>query len=114
MILTRGEAVLLDAARARPMAERLYMGGGGVGLDAEAARRAGLPQDAGRSRCLLSAIRALVPSVPVRVSGGLNKPCRNGLVLSFNTPSYGGGLWLAPEANLEDGNSIWCCWKISA
>src|SRR5258705_13297532 len=40
MILTQGEGIALDAARVRSAdgVERLYMGGGGVGLDAEAAR----------------------------------------------------------------------------
>jgi diacylglycerol kinase (ATP) len=63
MILTDGEAVALDAARVRTAdgVERLYMGGGGIGLDAEAARFASgvYRKMRGRSRYLLSAIRAL-------------------------------------------------------
>ena len=113
MILTRGEAVPLDAARVRTGdgAERLYMGGGGVGLDAEAARYASgaYRKIRGRSRYLLSAIRALgkFRGVDVQVSlEGAQQSSLQGtaLVLGIlNTPSYGGGLRLAPEARLEDG-----------
>jgi diacylglycerol kinase (ATP) len=113
MILTRGEAVALDAARARTAdgTKRLYMGGGGVGLDAEAARFASgvYRKMRGRSRYLLSAIRALgkFRGVRVRVSlEGSEQTFLQGtaLVLGIlNTPSYGGGLRLAPEAGLQDG-----------
>jgi len=113
MILTKGEAVRLDAARVRTAegAERLYMGGGGVGLDAEAARFASgvYRKMRGRSRYLLSAIRALgaFRGIGVRVSlEGAEQSSLQGtaLVLGIlNTPSYGGGLRLAPEARLEDG-----------
>jgi diacylglycerol kinase (ATP) len=113
LILTQGEAVYLDAARARTAdgAERLYMGGGGVGLDAEAAQFANgvYRKMRGRSRYLLSAIRALAEfrGVQVRASlEGAEQTSLQGtaLVLGIlNTPSYGGGLRLAPEARLEDG-----------
>lgn len=113
MILAQGEAIALDAARVRTAdgAERLYMGGGGVGLDAEAARFASgaYRKMRGRSRYLLSAIRALgnFRGIDVRVSlEGCEKTSLQGeaLVLGvLNTPSYGGGLRLAPEARLEDG-----------
>jgi diacylglycerol kinase (ATP) len=113
VILTRGEAVALDAARVRAAdgVEHLYMGGGGVGLDAEAARFAsGAYHDMrGRSRYLLSAIRALgkFRGIDVRVSlegAGQTSLQGTALVLGIlNTPSYGGGLRLAPEASLEDG-----------
>jgi diacylglycerol kinase (ATP) len=113
MILTRGEAVALDAARARTAdgTERLYMGGGGVGLDAEAARFASgvYRKIRGRSRYLLSAIRALGKFRGVRVCVSLEGSEQTflqgtALVLGIlNTPSYGGGLRLAPEAGLQDG-----------
>ena len=113
MILTRGEAVPLDAARVCTAdgPERLYMGGGGVGLDAEAARFASgvYRKIRGRSRYLLSAIRALgkFHGISVRVSlEGSERTFlqATALVLGIlNTPSYGGGLRLAPEASLEDG-----------
>jgi diacylglycerol kinase (ATP) len=113
MILMQGEAVRLDAARVRTAdgAERLYMGGGGVGLDAEAARFASgvYRKMRGRSRYLLSAIRALgnFRGIDVRVSlEGAEQTSLQGtaLVLGIlNTPSYGAGLRLAPEAQMEDG-----------
>jgi len=112
-ILAQGEVVLLDVARVRTAdgAERLYMGGGGVGLDAEAARFASgaYRKMRGRSRYLLSAIRALgkFRGIEVRVSlEGAEQSSLQGtaLVLGIlNTPSYGGGLRLAPEARLDDG-----------
>jgi diacylglycerol kinase (ATP) len=113
LILNQGEAVPLDAARVRTAdgADRLYMGGGGVGLDAEAARFASgvYRKIRGRSRYLLSAIRALgrFRGVSVRVSlEGSEQTALQALALVLgvlNTPSYGGGLRLAPEASLEDG-----------
>src|SRR5260370_7318223 len=63
----------------------------------------------GRRRYLLSAIRALgkFRGIEVRVSlEGAEQTSLQGtaLVLGIlNTPSYGGGLRLAPEARLEDG-----------
>jgi diacylglycerol kinase (ATP) len=113
MIFTRGEGVALDAARVLTAdgTERLYMGGGGVGLDAEAARFASgvYRKMRGRSRYLFAAIRALgnFRGVPVQVSlEGAEQTSLQGtaLVLGIlNTPSYGGGLRLAPEAGLQDG-----------
>ena len=113
MILTQGQAVPLDAARVRTAdgAERLYMGGGGVGLDAEAARFASgaYRNMRGRSRYLLSAIRALgkFRGVDVQVSlEGAEQSSLQGTALVLgvlNTPSYGAGLRLAPEARMEDG-----------
>jgi len=113
MILTRAQAVALDAARVRTAdgTERLYMGGGGVGLDAEAARFASgvYRKLRGRSRYLLSAIRALggFRGIGVSVSlEGAEQTFLQGMALVLgvlNTPSYGGGLRLAPKASLEDG-----------
>ena len=112
MILSQGEAVPLDAARVRTAdgAERLYMGGGGVGLDAEAAQFASgaYRKMRGRIRYLLSAIRALgkFRGIDVRVSmEGAEQSSLQGtaLVLGIlNTPSYGAGLRLAPEARMDD------------
>jgi diacylglycerol kinase (ATP) len=112
-ILTQGEAMRLDAAWVRTAdgADRLYMGGGGVGLDAEAARFASgaYRKMRGRSRYLLSAIRALEKfrGIEVRVSlEGAKQDSLHAtaLVLGIlNTPSYGAGLRLAPEARMEDG-----------
>jgi diacylglycerol kinase family enzyme len=87
------------------------MGGGGVGLDAEAARFASgvYRKLRGRSRYLLSAIRALGKfrgiHVDVWFEGARQANLQaTALVLGIlNTPSYGGGLRLAPEAQLADG-----------
>lgn len=112
-ILLHGQASFLDAARVHTAdaVERLYMGGGGVGLDAEAARYANgaFRRIRGRSRYLLSAIRALWEFKPLKVRVTLEDSTQNviettALVLGvLNTPSYGAGLRLAPEANLQDG-----------
>jgi diacylglycerol kinase (ATP) len=112
-LLLDGEIRLLDAARVRTSdgAERLYLGGGGVGLDARAAQFAGGPYRhlRGRFRYLLSAIRALIGFHPLQVRALIesDENCElraNALVLGvLNTPSYGGGMRLAPEAVTHDG-----------
>lgn len=112
-LLLNGEVSCLDAARVRTAdgVERLYMGGGGVGLDAEAARFASgvYRKIRGRSRYLLSAIRALWGFQPVNAcvslegSGEKLQQSKALVVGVLNTPSYGGGLRLAPDASLEDG-----------
>jgi len=91
--------------------ERLYLGGGGVGLDADAARYASgayarLP---GRLRYLASALRSFREFQPLRVRAeftGSNLPIMDAPVLVagvLNTPSYGAGLRLAPDARIDDG-----------
>jgi diacylglycerol kinase (ATP) len=112
-ILFDGQASLLDAAHVRTAdgTERLYMGGGGVGLDAQAARYANgvFRKMRGRSRYLLSAVRALWEFEPLKVRLTLEDSAQSvieakALLLGvLNTPSYGSGLRLAPDANLQDG-----------
>ncbi len=112
-ILLRGDVSYLDAARVctADRVERLYLGGGGVGLDAEAARYANgaFRKMRGRSRYLFSAVRALCNFQPLGVRISLeDSPARvleaKALLLGvLNTPSYGAGLRLAPDANLQDG-----------
>jgi diacylglycerol kinase (ATP) len=112
-ILQTGEVSCLDAARVRTAdgVERLYMGGGGVGLDAEAARFASgvYRKIRGRSRYLFSAIRALRKFHPLNVRITFQGPMQGtfegrALVAGvLNTPSYGAGLRLAPGASLVDG-----------
>ena len=111
--LLKSQASPLDAAKVRfaDGSERLFVGGGGVGLDAEASRYANgrfrrLP---GRIRYILAAIRALFGfhAFPVRVtwcSSQLEEIHSNALVVAvLNTPSYGAGLQLAPNAQTDDG-----------
>jgi len=111
-LLMNGVSAFLDVAQASTADgnKRLYAGGGGVGLDAEAARYAGgaFRHLRGRSRYLLAAIRALIGfhSIRVRVQfePGGGELRANVLVLSvLNTPSYGAGLRLAPAARPNDG-----------
>jgi diacylglycerol kinase (ATP) len=98
-------------ARAGDGATRLFVGGGGVGLDVEAARHASgsYRRWPGRSRYLASALRAWRDFKPlgVRVEfpdddiGAIELRVMIAAVL--NTPSYGAGLRVAPEARIDDG-----------
>jgi diacylglycerol kinase (ATP) len=103
----------VDLARARTAGGRvrLYLGGGGLGIDAEAARYANgafrhLP---GRSRYVASALRALWGYRPIGVKvefpGSELAPieAKSLLVAVLNTPTYGSGIRLAPDARLDDG-----------
>ena len=113
------EAVLLgqpkqvDLVRARTADGRVrfYLGGGGLGIDAEAVRLAGgafrrLP---GRARYVASALRAYCGyrAIGVRAEFPLSElpPIEAKALLAavLNTPSYGAGIRLAPEACLDDG-----------
>ena len=108
-----GEICQVDAVRVRTAdgRERLYVGGGGVGLDAEAARYAsGVYRNLrGRLRYLLSAIRALLGFHAIRVRMQITTPEAQALEASallvgiLNTPSYGAGLNFAPGARTDDG-----------
>ncbi len=112
-LLLNGEIHYLDAARVRTSdgKEWLYTGGGGVGLDAEAARYANGPyrKIRGRLRYILSAVRALFGfhSMRVRIDmsgGGRDSLDATALIVGvLNTPSYGAGLCLAPGAKTDDG-----------
>jgi diacylglycerol kinase (ATP) len=111
-LLLDGEISQLDVLRVRTSDghERLYVGGGGVGLDAEAVRHANgayrnLP---GRARYVLSAIHALVGFRSIRarvILGGESTAVEATALLvgALNTPTYGGGVRLAPEAKIDDG-----------
>jgi diacylglycerol kinase (ATP) len=103
----------VDLVRARTGdgRERLYLGGGGLGIDAEAARHANstfrnLP---GRSRYIASALRALWGFRPIQVRaefpGSDLSPVEAKCLVSavLNTPTYGAGIRLAPDAAIDDG-----------
>jgi diacylglycerol kinase (ATP) len=110
-LLLDGEIRFLDAARVRTSDgnERLYLGGGGVGLDALAAQFAGgVYRDLrGRPRYLLSMIRALVGFHALQIRASIESEEKeewqtDALVVGvLNTPSYGAGLRLAPQAKLD-------------
>ena len=113
VLLAHSETCRLDVVRVRTADghERLYTGGGGVGLDAEAARFAsGIYRNLrGRFRYVLSAIRALLGFRSFRVSIAIDARAssevhsRALLVAVLNTPSYGAGIYLAPDASTTDG-----------
>jgi diacylglycerol kinase (ATP) len=111
--ILRGSTRLVDLVKVRTAdgRARLYAGGGGVGLDAEAAGYASgsyrhLP---GRVRYIASALRALAGYTPLDVRidfPGNDLAPHVGkalLAAALNTPSYGAGLRLAPEAAMDDG-----------
>jgi diacylglycerol kinase (ATP) len=111
--ILRGQPRWVDLVRVRTGEgrERLYVGGGGVGLDADAARYASgayrrLP---GRLRYVAAALRALHGFEPLQVRAefpGSELPSIEAKVLLagvLNTPTYGAGLRLAPEAQISDG-----------
>ena len=91
---------------------RLYAGGGGIGLDAEAARHAGgayrhLP---GRFRYIAAALHALAGYVPLGVridfpeSDIPSFEAEALLAAVLNSPTYGAGVRLAPGAVVDDGS----------
>lgn len=94
---------------------------GGVGLDVEIARRANQLPRALRRRggYLLSLLPALFSFQPLAVkvqtlrqgpSGGLDtRHDGPAMVVAFaNTPTYGGGILIAPQAKLDDGKLEIC------
>ncbi len=111
--ILRGDPRFVDLVRVRTVEGRmrLYAGGGGIGLDAEAARYATVAYRRlpGRFRYIASALRVLVKYVPIEVRidfpGGdlLSWEGRVLLTAVLNSPTYGAGLRLAPGAALDDG-----------
>ncbi len=88
-----------------------YVGGGGLGLDAEAARLAngkfrGWP---GAARYIAGALWALASFEPfpidVEIDGKpvVTKDSRVLLAAVVNTPTYGAGIKIAPTAEIDDG-----------
>jgi diacylglycerol kinase (ATP) len=104
-------AVDLLRARTADGHARVYVGGGGVGLDAEAAQ---LARDAyrrwpGRLRYIAAALRALREfrdlTVRAEFPGGTSPATERQVLLAgvLNTPTFGAGVRLAPGARLDDG-----------
>lgn len=103
----------VDLLRARTAdgGERLYVGGGGVGLDADSARYSAgaYARVPGRLRYVAAALHALSRFRPLHVRAefpGSTLPGMESQVLLagvLNTPSYGAGLRLAPQAQIDDG-----------
>jgi YegS/Rv2252/BmrU family lipid kinase len=114
-LLRDGDFCLMDAAVVETVdgCRRIYTGGGGAGIDAEAAFLAGtrFRKWTGRFRYLLSAAFALLQTRPLSVRVGWSTDENTGqalviealLVAALNTPSYGSGLRFAPAARINDG-----------
>src|SRR5260370_25384905 len=112
--ILRGSPRFVDLVRVRTAEgrTRLYAGGGGIGLDAEAVRYASgaYRRFPGRTRYIASALRALIGFTPLEV--GIEFPGseiipHNGSALVaavLNSPTYNAGLRLAPGAVLDDGS----------
>jgi diacylglycerol kinase (ATP) len=97
-------------ARTADGSRRLYVGGGGVGLDADAASySAAYTQLPGRLRYIAAALHALREFKSLRIRaefpGSELTPMEAQALLVgvLNTPSYGAGLRLAPDARIDDG-----------
>jgi diacylglycerol kinase (ATP) len=111
--IVKGEPRTVDLVRVRTAdgRTRLYAGGGGMGLDAEAARHASgsFRRFPGRLRYIAAALRAVFERQPLRVRlefPGSDHPSLEAPALVtcvLNTPTYGAGLRLAPEAAIDDG-----------
>jgi diacylglycerol kinase (ATP) len=111
--LLRGHPRFVDLARVRTAEgrTRLYAGGGGIGLDAEAALYANgvFRHFPGRLRYIASALRALAGYAPIEVRldfpGSDFSPTNAHALLAsvLNTPTYGAGVRLAPGADISDG-----------
>lgn len=112
-IIVAGKSRSVDVVRVRTASgrEELYLGGGGLGLDAEAARYASgkFLRWPGRLRYVASAIAALREFSGVEIEADFPESDlpqlkkRLLLAAALNTPTYGGGLRLAPDAQLDDG-----------
>jgi diacylglycerol kinase (ATP) len=112
-IIAGGKTRMVDLVRVRNSSglQVVYLGGGGMGIDAEALRYANgrFAKWPGRLRYLASAIAALRGFRGVQVEAAFPEsdlPRVAKLVLLaavLNAPTLGGGLRLAPDARLDDG-----------
>ena len=112
-VIVAGKSRSVDVVRARTESghDEFYLGGGGLGLDAEAVRYANgkFLRWPGRLRYVASALAALYGFSGVEIEAefpGSDVPRIEKRVLlaaALNTPTYGGGLRLAPDARLDDG-----------
>lgn len=91
--------------------QRLFLGGGGIGLDADAAKfsDAYFRNWPGRARYIASAVCAYFAYQPrpVRVtidSNAMIPAWQNSVLASvLNTPTFGAGIRLVPDARIDDG-----------
>ncbi|MBV8514869.1 MAG: diacylglycerol kinase family lipid kinase [Acidobacteria bacterium] len=112
-VFREGTMQAVDVLRARTGdgRTRLFVGGGGVGLDVDAVMLASTRYRKwpGRSRYLASALRAWREFQPLGVRAEFpddDLPAIEGRVMLaavLNTPSYGAGMRIAPGASVDDG-----------
>jgi diacylglycerol kinase (ATP) len=114
-LLMDADVCMIDAVRVKTSDRktRIFTGGGGVGLDAEACHIATTHHRnlSGRLRYLLSAARAYLGyrAIQIRIkmqsSDGTTQALSAKVLLLgvLNTPSYGAGLRFAPQAKIDDG-----------
>lgn len=113
-VIARGKSRMVDAVRVRTGDGKsvIYLAGGGIGLDALAMHYANgrFVGWRGRLRYLASAIAALRGFSGIEVEAefpgsDLPKIARRALLAAvLNTPTFGGGLAIAPEAKIDDGS----------
>jgi len=109
----QGQPQEVDLARVRfgDGRQRLFLGGGGIGLDADAAKFSGgaFRNWPGRTRYIASAICAYARYRPGRVRIDIDSegsvPSWQVCVLAsvLNTPTFGAGIRLSPGARINDG-----------
>jgi diacylglycerol kinase (ATP) len=113
-LLLQGEVRLVDVLRARTAdgRERLFLGGGGFGLDSEAMKYANgaFREWPGRLRYVAAAVRAFFHSDPAKMHATFPDSALPDIHMSvllaaaMNISTYGAGLCLAPEAVIDDGS----------
>jgi len=108
----QGQPRKVDLARARfgDGRQRLFLGGGGIGLDAATAKFSSghFRNWPGRARYIASAICAYTGYRPRRVRITIDSegsiPWQDCVLASvLNTPSFGAGIRPAPDARINDG-----------
>jgi YegS/Rv2252/BmrU family lipid kinase len=104
-LLLGGERRRIDVGQVN---ERYFVGISGVGFDAEVAARVnGWPKWIGGTSVYVAAILNTLVAyrcVPTRVVlDGQEQRLRMFLVAAANTPWYGGGMYMAPQARPDDG-----------
>jgi len=111
--LLQGQPRYVDLARVRfsDGRQRLFLGGGGIGLDADTAKFSGgaFRNWPGRTRYIASAICAYAGYRRRRVRTDIDSkgsvPSWQECVLAsvLNTPTFGAGIRLSPDARINDG-----------
>ncbi|GAC1637449.1 MAG: diacylglycerol kinase family protein [Candidatus Acidiferrum sp.] len=108
-----GELKSVDLVKVRNAAGvvRIYLGGGGVGLDSDAAElsRQRMRFWPGRLRYIAAAVCAFAsyPARRIRIltdDAATEVPWQQAMIASvLNTPSFGAGIRLVPDAKIDDG-----------